>query len=214
MQLFERGAQQFEILGLDGVDTRKDHGFHLFEPRNGFGTGAFHRGDGVAHLHFRCRFDAAHDVAHVAATQALARREIHFQHPHFVGLILAFRIDKEHVLATLDRTVHDFEIRDDAAIGVEHRVEDQGLQRRFGIAHRRGDAFHHRPEDIVDALARFARCPNDLFAFATDELDDLVFDLLRHGVGHVALVEHGNDFEVVLDRHVEIRNRLRLYALR
>ena len=127
LQLFERGAQQFEILGLDGVDTRKDHGFHLFESRNGFGTGAFHRGDGVAHLHFRCRFDAAHDVAHVAAAQALARREVHFQHPHFVGLILAFRIDKEHVLATLDRTVHDFEIRDDAAIGVEHRVEDQGL---------------------------------------------------------------------------------------
>ena len=87
------------------------------------------------------------------------------------------------------------------------------MQRRFGIAHRRGDAFHHRPENVVDALARFARCPNDLFAFATDELDDLVFDLLRHGVGHVALVEHGNDFEVVLDGHVEVRNGLRLYAL-
>ena len=35
-----------------------------------------------------------------------------------------------------------------------------------------------------------------------------------HGVVHVAFIEHRNDLQVVLDGHVEVGNRLRLYALR
>ena len=213
LELFERSAEQFEVFRFDGVDTGENHRLHLFEARNGLGAGAFHRSDCVAHLDFGGRFDTAHDVAHVAAAQGLSRREIHLQHAHFVGLILAFGVHEEHVLAALDRTVYDFEVGDDAAIGIEHRVEDQSLERRVGIAFGSGNAFHNSAEDVVNPLARLTRSADDLFAFATDEFDDFVFHLLGHGVRHVALVEHGNDFEVVLDGHVEVRDGLRLYAL-
>ena len=48
---------------------------------------------------------------------------------------------------------------------------------------------------------------------ASEKFNDFVFHLLGHGVGHVALVDYGYDFQVVVYGHVKVADGLRLYAL-
>ena len=54
---------------------------------------------------------------------------------------------------------------------------------------------------------------DDVFRFASYEVDDFVFHLFRHGIGHVYLVDDGDDFQIMVDGHIEIGNSLCLYAL-
>ena len=101
-----------------------------------------------------------------------------------------------------DRAIHDFEIRDDTSERIEHGVENQGLQRRVLIADGGGNTLHYGAKNIVDALARSAGGADNLLALAAEQFNDFIFHLLGHRVRHVALVEHGDNFEVVLYGHI------------
>ena len=118
------------------------------------------------------------------------------------------------MVALADRTVEDAEIGDDAAEGVEHRVEDQRLQRRLVVAFRGGDAVDDGFEHLLDALPRLARGEQNVFALAADQVDHLIGHLVDHRRVDVDLVEHGDDLQIVPDGQIEVRNRLRLNALR
>ena len=214
LQLLERGAEVLEVLRLDGIDACEDHRFHLLEACNGLLAGVLHGGDGVAHLDFRCRLDAGDDVAHVAARQRLPGHHVHLQHTYLVGLVLLAGIDELHHVAAPHRAVHDLEVGDDAAEGVEHGVEDEGLQGSLLVALGTGNALHHSPQDVLHAHARLAAGAYDFLALAADEVHDFVLHLVGHRIGHVALVDDGNDFQVVVDGHVEVADGLRLHALR
>ena len=50
--------------------------------------------------------------------------------------------------------------------------------------------------------------------FAAQQVDDFIFHLIGHGTRHITFVQHGNDFQVMLQRHVQIRDSLRLHSLR
>ena len=76
------------------------------------------------------------------------------------------------------------------------------MQRRVLIADRRGNALHNGTKNLVNALTRTAGGADNLFALATEQFDDFIFHLLGHRVRHVALVEHGDNFEVVLYGHI------------
>ena len=97
--------------------------------------------------------------------------------------------------------------------GVEHRVENQSLQRCVGIALWCGYALDDGPQDVGDAHAGLAAGAYYVGVVASEQLDNLVFDFLGVGRVEVALVEHGDDLEVVVDGHVEVRYCLGLYAL-
>ena len=213
LQLFQAGAQLFEVLGLDGIDAGKDHGLHLLKPLDSFVAGGGHCGNRVAHFHFGGCLYAADDVTHIAAVQGLPRRKVHLEHTYLVSIVFLFRIDEEHLFALSDGAVHDFEISDNSAEGIKHAVENQGLQGCVLIALWRGDALHDGLQDFIDSLAGLAGGPDDFFALAPQQFDDFVLDFLGHGVGHVAFIEHGDDFQIVLDGHVEVRDGLCLHAL-
>ena len=123
-------------------------------------------------------------------------------------------VDEDDVFSTFNGTIDNLEVGNDAAIRIEDGVENECLQRCIGIAFWRGNALNDSAENVVDTLTCFAGGANDVFAFATNEFDDFIFHFLRHGVGHVAFVEHGNDFQIVLDGHIEVGNGLCLNALR
>ena len=75
------------------------------------------------------------------------------------------------------------------------------------------DALHDGIEDVLHALTRLARRTYDVRPVTADEVDDLVLHLVGHGRGHVDLVDHRDDLQVMVDGHVEVGDRLRLYAL-
>ena len=123
-------------------------------------------------------------------------------------------IEEFHLVALSDDAVGNLEVGDDAAERVEHRVEDQRLQRSLLVAHGVRYALDDGIQDILYALARLSRCTQNVLRVAAYQVYYLVLHLVRHGAGHVNLVDDGNDFQVVVDGQIEVRDGLCLYALR
>ena len=105
-------------------------------------------------------------------------------------------------------------MRDDALVRIKERVEDQGLQRRVLVALRCGDVVDDRVEDLLDADACLGRGQHGIRRVEADDVLDLLLDALRVSARQVNLVDDRDNLEVVLERHVDVRERLRLDALR
>ena len=144
----------------------------------------------------------------------LARLQLELQNADLVGLVVAARIEELDMLALAQRAVEDAVVGYDAAEGVEHRVEDQRLQRCVFVAFGGRDAVHDGFQHLLDAHSRFSRCQQNILVLAAYEVDHLVLHLVDHRRIHVDLVQHGDDLQVVPHGEVEVRNRLRLNALR
>ena len=170
--------------------------------------------NGVADAHFLRGLDARDDIPHVAGAHLIARRHFELQDAHLVGIVFFPGGDKLHAVALADDPVLDFEISDDSPEGVEHRVEDKALERRLRVARRRRHLLDDGVQDVVDPLARLPARPEDVLAVAAQQLDNLVFHLVGHGARQVDFVQHRDNFQVVVDSHIEIRDGLSLNALR
>ena len=214
LQLLERGAQVLVLVGLDGIDTGEDHRLDILESGDGLAGGIVHRGNRIADLHIGRSLDARADVTHIAGADLVAGLHLEFQHAHLVGIVFAARIEELDVVALAQRTVEDAVVGDDAAEGVEHRVENQRLQRGVLVALRRRYAVDDGLEHLLDSHARLARRQENILILASQQVDDLVLHLVNHGRIHVDFVQHGDDFEVVAHGQVEVRNGLRLNTLR
>ncbi len=91
-------------------------------------------GNGVAHPHLRGGLDATDDIAHVACTELFARFHVEFEDAYLIGMVVLLGADEFDPVASLDAAVDDAEIADDAAEGVEDRVENKGLKGCLGVA--------------------------------------------------------------------------------
>ncbi len=113
----------------------------------------------------------------------------------------------------MELSVDDADERDDSAVLVVRRVEDERARRCTRVAGRRRDPLDDRVEHGLDALAglgRDAQCPLRVVA---DQLGELAPRAFRICLRQVDLVDDGQQLEVVLDREVRVRDRLRLDAL-
>ena len=119
LEFFQRRTEEFKVFCFDWVDTSEDHGFYFFKTFDSLVTRIFNGGDGITHFNFCRSFNTADNVAYVAARKLLLGRKFHLEHTHFVRLILLASIDKDDVFTTFDRTIYDFEVGDDATIGVK-----------------------------------------------------------------------------------------------
>ena len=214
LELLQRGAQVFVLVGLHGIDAREDHRFHILETGYRFGAGVFYVGYRIAHLHLAGVLDARYDVAHVTRPDFLPGGEFQFQNADFIGVVFVTRVDELHRIARAERPVEDAEVGDDAAEGVEYRIENKRLQGSLLVAFRGGNALHDGFEYFVHPLARAARCGDDFLVAAPQQVGYLVLDLFDHGSLHVYLVDDGDDFEVVSESEIEIGDGLCLYPLR
>ena len=139
---------------------------------------------------------------------------VHLQHAYFISLVFAVGVHELYGIPGLYASVHYLEVCDDTAEGVEDAVEDERLQGCVLIAFGVGDTLHHGAEDFGYALTCLAAGTKYLFALASDKFYDFVLHLIGHGIGHVALVDDGDDFQVLLDGHVEVADGLGLNTLR
>ena len=169
--------------------------------------------DGIPDLNLAARLDTRDDIADVPCRDLLAWLHVEAQYADFISVILLARSDELHVVTLTDLTIHHLEVSDDTAEGVEDRVKDQALQRSFGIALRSRDALDDCTEDVIDTQARLTAGTNDLLTLAAKELDDLILDLFGHSAWQVDLIDDRYDLEVMLESHIEIRNRLCLNTL-
>ena len=107
-----------------------------------------------------------------------------------------------HALA--HAAVHDAGEDDDAAVGVEPGVEDEGLERGFGIAFGRGQAVDDGFEYVGDALAGFGGDWDGVGGVEADGLLDHLLGAHDVGAGEVDFVDDGDDFEAVIDGEVGV----------
>ena len=86
--------------------------------------------------------------------------------------------------------------------------------RRVRVAGRRGDPLDDRVEHLLDALPRLRRDAQHVLGVVADQVGDLGGRAVGVGLRQVDLVHDRDDLEVVLDREVGVRERLRLDSLR
>ena len=103
---------------------------------------------------------------------------------------------------------------DHAAIRVVPGIEDQGLQRRIGVANRRRHAGNHRLEHLADAAALLGAGQQRPGAVEADDLLDLPARLVGLGARQVDLVDDRQHLEAAVDGQVGVGQRLRLDPLR
>src|SRR5262249_2479698 len=116
--------------------------------------------------------------------------------------------------AWTQRSVDDADTRNGAAVFVVERIEDQRAQRSVGLAGRRRNAFHDRLEQLVDADPGLRPHEPALVRVGADEIVHFLLATLRLRAGQVDLVQDGDDLESGVEREEEVRERLRLNALR
>ncbi len=114
----------------------------------------------------------------------------------------------------LEAPVDDADECDHAPVLVVRGVEDERPRRCGGIALGRGDALDDRIEHLVDVDARLRRDPDNVCGIASEKLGHLAGGTVGVGGGQIDLVHDGDDLEVVLDREIRVRERLRLDPLR
>ena len=139
------------------------------------------------------------------------RRLAHREHRAFVDLIGRPELE---LGALRDLAGHHAHEHDDAAIGVVPAVEDQCGERSLAIGHGRWDAVDDGLEHIVDALPGLRRYEQRVFRVEPDRVLDLLLDPIGSRDRQIDLVEHRHDVEVVVERDVDVRERLRFDALR
>ena len=114
----------------------------------------------------------------------------------------------------MQHAVEDAHQHDDAEIGVVPAIDQERLERRFGVAFRRGEAVHDRLEHLFHALAGLG---GDLQRIMRIESDHIL-DLLAYAIGlrrrQVDLVQDRHHLVIVVERLIDIGECLRLDALR
>jgi hypothetical protein len=110
--------------------------------------------------------------------------------------------------------VDDPHTRDRPAVSVVIRVEDQRAERGVRVPAWRRDPPDDRVEQFRDAFPFLCAHQQDVVGIDADQVVHLLLPPLRFSAGKVDLVQHRDDFEPGIEREEQVRQRLRLDALR
>ena len=201
------------MVGIDGKQSRVDHRLDVTVSGQGLGGTVFRERDRIADLDHARILEARNEIADLADLELIDRRLGRTTHTHFLDLALVLRRHEANLLTGLDGTVDDADERDDTTVGIEVRIEDEGLERCVGVALRRRDALDDGLEQVMHADTRLARGEYRLVGGNRETLLDLGTRALGVGGGQVDLVDDGNDLEVGVHGEQGIGDRLRLDTL-
>ena len=150
-QLLERLAQVGELVAVDRVQPAEHHGLGVavaLEGRRRPGR-LGHRlaGAGLAHV-----LDPGDQVADLPGPELGHRGRLGPAHADLVGVVGGPGLHEPQAGAGAQPAVHDPHRADHPAVLVEVGVEDERLEGRVGVAHRRRDPLDHRVEQLGHAL--------------------------------------------------------------
>ena len=103
---------------------------------------------------------------------------------------------------------------DDAAVGVEPRVENQGLEPVVRRSLRRRDTLNDRFQHVGHALSGLGADKDSVGGIEADGAFDHLFGARNVGTLQINLVDDRDDFEAVVDREIGIGQGLGLDTLR
>ena len=213
-QLLQRVAQVVVIRAVGGVDAAEHHRRDLAIAGQGLVGRARRVGDGVAHAGVGHVLDGGGDVAHVAGIERVAGRIAGAERANLHHVKLAPRLHQAHAHAGRHGALHHAHKADRAAVVVIEGVEDQRLQGRAFVARGRGNVLDDGLQHVPAVFARLGGDERRLGSVQPDHVLDFLFHFFGPCGGQVNLVDDGNGLQIVLQRHVDVGQRLRLDALR
>ncbi|MCY1233873.1 hypothetical protein D9M72_464320 [compost metagenome] len=214
-QLAHCRAQVLEVGGIDREEAAEHHRLCRLEARQRLGGRALVFGDGVADAGIGHFLDRGGDEADLAGAKRIHRDHLRRQHADAFDRVLGVGAHHPDGHALLERAVDDAHENHDAEIGVVPAVDQQRLQGRriAAVALRRRQLVDDRFEHVRNAEAGLRRNQHRVRSVDADHFLDLLLDAVRFGRRQVDLVEHGDELVVVVDRLVDVGERLGFNSL-
>ncbi len=206
-------AQQREVRAVDREQARVHHRLGVAVTAERLGSGLGGIGHGVADPGLADVLHPGDQVADLADAQALGHHRFGRDDADLEQLVGGAGGHHLDLLARADVAVDHPDVGDHAAVDVIDRVEDHRPGLRVGVADRRRDVAADHVEQLLDALAGLGAHPEHVVGVAADDVGDLGGVQVGLGGRQVDLVQHRDDLQVVLQRQVQVGQRLRLDAL-
>ena len=143
----------------------------------------------------------------------LAWYHVHLEHSYLVGHVFHSSVEELHLVTLTYGSVLYLEIGDNAAERVEHRVEDECLQRCVIVSLGMRYAVNHGVEYLLHALASLTAGTYYVAWFAPNQIHNLVFHLVWHCARHVNLVYHRDYLKIMVNGHIQVGYGLSLHTL-
>ncbi len=176
-------AQILELGRIDREETAEHHLLRCFEAWQGLVGGFAVVGDGVADMSFGDFLDLGGDEADFAGTKAIDQHLFGGEIADAFDLIGGARGHHADLVALFQFTVDDPHQDDNAEIGVVPGIDQQRLERSFGIALGRrqtgDDTFQH----CLNVEAGLGGNRDGVGSIDADHVLDLLLDPLRFSGG-------------------------------
>ena len=170
-------------------------------------------GDRIAAAGVADGLDAGNHIAHLAGTQLFLGHAHDLKQTDLFHLVRGVVIHEMDPVPRADGAMFDAEMNDGAPERIVMGIENQRLKRGFGVARGRWQLIDHSLHDFLDAQALLGRGKDGRFRIQAQIFLNLVLDPFDIRRRQINLVDHRNDFQIVLKRQVEIGQGLRLHAL-
>ena len=214
LELGQGIPERLVLIGVGGVEPGEHHRLHVPVARQQLLGPLGRVEDGVARAGIAHAPGIGDHIAYLARFQERCRMLSQLEIAHFVDGVDVVGMGAEGDLHTLTQgPVHHPDAGNGAAIAVEVGIEDEGPERRIGLAPRRRDSGDHRFQQLGNAGALLGRDGQDLLPAGADEIHDLLGPALRLRPGEIDLVEDRDDLEPRVHGQKEVGQGLGLHAL-
>ncbi len=208
-----RLAQIAEISGVDREQPAEHDGLRRLEARQRRSRGLALVGDGVADARVGHLLDGGGEETDLARPQRVEHLLLGTEHADALDLVAGVSRHQRDPLALAQHAFDDAHEHDDAEIGIIPAVDQQRFERLCGIALGRRQPLDDRLQHRLHVETRLGGNRDRVRGIEPDHVLDLLLDAVGVGGRQIDLVEHGQDLEVVVERLVDVGERLRLHAL-
>ena len=215
LQLFQ-GIPEIRILHRIGrIDTTVYHRLHLLIARQRFCRRIPIIGHRITDTGIADVFDRRCDVADHTGTQLRTRDEAARSEIPDLGYIEGGTTRHQTDAGTdLHRALLDSTENDNTTVVIIEGVEDQRLQRLFLRAGRCRQLLHDGLQDLLHIFTGLRRDTRRIMCLDADDILDFLRHTIRIGRRKIDFIDHRKDLEIMIQRQIGIRQRLRLDTLR
>ena len=214
MQFLQRVAQGVVLVRLDRIQTREHLRLDFLEAGQRLRSGPVSQGDRVAHFGSLDILDARDDEPYFARRKLFSWLRFWRKHTDLFAQMHGTGRHQLDFILRLQAAVHYPHQHHYADIVVEPGIDDQRLERSFGITFGRRDARNNGLENVVHAEATLGRAENRVSGVDADHVLNFLPGVIGICLRQIYLVQHRYHFDAEFGRGIAIGHRLRLDALR